>query len=277
MKKFETIKIERQDGIAWLYFNRPEKRNSMSPTLNREMLAALDDIESDGVSQVLVLTGVGDSFSAGMDLKEYFREIDGKPSHVQSEVRRIAGGWQYHRLRSFPLPTIAMVNGWCFGGAFTPLVSCDIAVAADDAKFGLSEVNWGILPSGLVTRDVSAVMSYRNALFYILTGRPFDGRKAAEMGLVTLSVPASQLRAEVVSIANELRGKSPETLRTCKEAFKVSLQMSWEEAQDYLYAKLEQMQFRDKGRSREQGLKQFLDEKTYKPGLGAFDRSKQSA
>jgi trans-feruloyl-CoA hydratase/vanillin synthase len=224
-------------------------------------------------SEVLVLTGAGDAFSAGMDLKEYFREVDGKPAHVQSEVRRIAGAWQYQRLRSFPLPTIAMVNGWCFGGAFTPLVSCDIAIAADDAQFGLSEINWGILPGGVATRDVAAVMSYRNALFYILTGRSFDGRKAAELGLVTLSVPSALLREEVVCVANELKAKNPATLRSCKEAFKTSLQMSWEEAQDYLYAKLEQMQFRDKARGRERGLQQFLDDKTYKPGLGGFDRS----
>jgi trans-feruloyl-CoA hydratase/vanillin synthase len=272
MSNFQTVKIERSKGIAWLYFNRPEKRNAMSPTLNKEMLVALDEIERDGVSEVLVLTGAGDAFSAGMDLKEYFREVDGKPAHVQSEVRRIAGAWQYQRLRSFPLPTIAMVNGWCFGGAFTPLVSCDIAIAADDAQFGLSEINWGILPGGVVTRDVAAVMSYRNALFYILTGRPFDGRKAAELGLVTLSVPATHLRDEVVRVANELKTKNPATLRACKEAFKTSLQMSWEEAQDYLYAKLEQMQFRDKAQGRKKGLQQFLDDKTYKPGLGSFDR-----
>jgi Enoyl-CoA hydratase/isomerase len=157
-------------------------------------------------------------------------------------------------------------------GVHAPLVSCDIAIAADDAQFGLSEINWGILPGGVVTRDVAAVMSYRNALFYILTGRSFDGRKAAELGLVTLSVPSALLREEVVRVANELKAKNPATLRSCKEAFKTSLQMSWEEAQDYLYAKLEQMQFRDKARGRERGLQQFLDDKTYKPGLGGFDR-----
>ena len=189
-------------------------------------------------------------------------------------MRRDAGACHLQRLRSFPLPTIAMVNGWCFGGAFTPLISCDIAIAADEAQFGLSEINWGILPGGVVTRDVAAVMSYRNALFYILTGRPFDGRKAAELGLVTYSVPGERLREEVVELAKELRTKNPETLRACKESFKISYQMSWEEAQDFLYAKLEQMQFRDKTRGREKALKQFLDDKSYKPGLGEFDRSK---
>jgi len=269
--QYQTVKIERADGIAWLMLNRPEKRNAMSPQLNDEMGQALDEIEADPQVQVLVLCGVGDNFSAGMDLKEYFREVDGQPAHVQARVRRSAANWQYHRLRSFPKPTIAMVNGWCFGGAFTPLISCDIAVAADDAKFGLSEVNWGIIPGGVVTRDVAAVMTYREALFYILTGRVFDGVKAAAMGLVTMSVPAAELRAQVVTIANELKTKNPATLQACKEAFKTSYQMSWEESRDYLYAKLDQMQFNDPLGGRDKGLGQFLD-KTYKPGLGAFPK-----
>lgn len=270
-KQYQTVKIEVADGIAWLMLNRPDKRNAMSPQLNDEMGMALDDIEANPDVQVVVLGGVGDNFSAGMDLKEYFREVDGQPPHVQAKVRRGAANWQYHRLRSFPKPTIAMVNGWCFGGAFTPLISCDIAIAADDAQFGLSEVNWGIIPGGVVTRDVAAVMTYREALFYILTGRVFNGIKAAEMGLVTMSVPAATLRDEVIAIANELKGKNPATLQACKEAFKTSYQMSWEESRDYLYAKLDQMQFNDPVRGRDQGLGKFLD-KTYKPGLGAFPK-----
>src|SRR6476661_2878390 len=98
------------------------------------MIEVLDALEIDDRCEVLVLTGAGEAFSAGMDLKEYFREVD-----TATPVEAM-------RLRFFPKPTIAMVNGWCFGGGFTPLVSCDIAVAAEDAIFGLSEINWGIIP-----------------------------------------------------------------------------------------------------------------------------------
>lgn len=270
MTTYETVKIDVEDGIAWLMLNRPDKNNAMSPQLNDEMSLALDEIEADPRVQVLVLGGVGGNFSAGMDLKEYFHEVDGQPAHVQSRVRRSAAAWQYQRLRFFPKPSIAMAEGWCFGGAFTPLISCDIAIAADDAKFGLSEINWGILPGGVVTRDVAAVMTYREALFYILTGRVFDGKKAVEMGLVTMSVPAEQVREEVVRVAKELMTKNPATLRACKEAFKTSLQMSWEESRDYLYAKLDQMQFNDPLHGRDKGLEEFVVNKSYKPGLGAF-------
>ena len=82
---------------------------------------------------------------------------------------------------TFPKPTIAMVNGFCFGGAFTPLIACDFAIAAEDATFGLSEINWGIFPGGLVSRVLADAMSYRDAMYYIMTGDPFDGKKAAEL------------------------------------------------------------------------------------------------
>jgi feruloyl-CoA hydratase/lyase len=129
-------------GIAWVYFNRPDKRNAMNPALNVEMYEVLDALEGDDRAKVVVLTGAGSAWSAGMDLQEYFRETDGQPRWVQNRVRGQGTAWQHHKLLNYPKPTIAMVNGWCFGGALVPLVSCDIAVAAEDAVFGVSEVNW---------------------------------------------------------------------------------------------------------------------------------------
>ena len=150
----KNVLVEFEDQIAWVTLNRPEKRNCMSPALNDEMVEVLDALELDDRCGVLVLTGAGDSFSAGMDLREFFRATDGMPFNKQMRVRRSAANWQWRQLMNFPKPTIAMVNGWCFGGAFTPLVSCDIAIAADEATFGLSEINWGIIPGGVVTRAV---------------------------------------------------------------------------------------------------------------------------
>ena len=188
-----NVLVEFEDQIAWVTLNRPEKRNCMSPALNDEMVEVLDALELDDRCGVLVLTGAGDSFSAGMDLREFFRATDGMPFNKQMRVRRSAANWQWRQLMNFPKPTIAMVNGWCFGGAFTPLVSCDIAIAADEATFGLSEINWGIIPGGVVTRAVVGSMNVRNAMYHILTGIPFDGKKAAEMGLVNEAVPKAQL------------------------------------------------------------------------------------
>jgi trans-feruloyl-CoA hydratase/vanillin synthase len=270
---WETVRVELDDGIAWVELNRPDKRNAMSPALNAEMADVLQTLDAEDGCGVLVLTGAGESFSAGMDLKEYFREVDGQPEHVQRKVRREANYWQWRLLRTFPKATIAMVNGWCFGGAFTPLVACDLAIAADEATFGLSEINWGIPPGSVVSRALAETVGSRAALLYIMTGRTFDGRRAAELGLVNASVPLAELRGEVETLARELLQKNPVVLRAAKLGFKHCQDMSWDTAEDYLYAKLEQSQFLDKERGREQGLSQFLDRKEIKPGLQTYRRS----
>src|SRR6202142_65789 len=242
---WETVRVSLADGIAWVELNRPEKRNGMSPTLNSEMIQVLETLDAEDDCGVVVLTGAGDAFSAGMDLKEYFREVDKAPEHVQRKVRRDAAVWQWRLLRNFAKPTIAMVNGWCLGGAFTPLVAGDLAIGADEATFGLSEINWGIPPGSVVSRALAETVGSRTALLYIMTGRTFDGRQAAEMGLVNWSVPRADLRGEVETLARELLDKNPVVLRAAKLGFKHAQGMSWEIAEDYLYAKLEQSQFLD--------------------------------
>jgi feruloyl-CoA hydratase/lyase len=270
--RWETVRVELTDGIAWVELNRPDKRNAMNPRMNAEMVETLEALDADDECRVLVLTGAGEAFSAGMDLKEYFREVDEGPEWLQRKVRRDAALWQWRLLRGYAKPTIAMVNGWCFGGAFTPLVACDLAIAADDAAFGLSEINWGIPPGSVVNRALAETVGSREALLYVMTGRTFDGRKAAAMGLVNASVPAERLRAEVDALARELAEKNPVVLRAAKLGFKHCREMSWDGAEDYLYAKLEQSQFRDSERGRERGLEQFLDKKGFRPGLESYSR-----
>jgi feruloyl-CoA hydratase/lyase len=270
--RWTTVKVEMDDGVAWVELNRPEKRNAMSPTLNAEMVEVLLALDADDDCGVLVLTGAGDSWSAGMDLKEYFREIDGGPEHVQRRVRRDAAYWQWRLLRTYSKATIAMVNGWCFGGAFTPLVACDLAIAADEATFGLSEINWGIPPGSVVSKALADTVGSRAGLLYVMTGRTFSGSEAAAMGLVNSSVPRAQLRGEVETLARELLAKNPVVLRAAKLGYKHTGTMSWDQAEDYLYAKLEQSQFLDTERGREHGLEQFLDEKRIKPGLQTYER-----
>lgn len=270
--RWKTVAVEVQEGIAWVTLNRPDKRNAMSPTLNREMIDVLETLELDQEAQVLVLTGAGESWTAGMDLKEYFRETDGQPEIFQERMRRDACQWQWKLLRFYNKPTIAMVNGWCFGGAFSPLVACDLAICADEAVFGLSEINWGIPPGNLVSKAVADTMGHRQALYYIMTGDTWSGKEAAAMGLVNKSVPRSELRAEVRKLAGKLLEKNPVVLRYAKHGFKRCRELSWEQNEDYLYAKLDQSNGRDPEQGRAQGLKQFLDDKTLKPGLQSYKR-----
>ncbi|HZY50282.1 MAG TPA: p-hydroxycinnamoyl CoA hydratase/lyase [Devosia sp.] len=269
----DVVLVSTDRRVATVTFNRPAKRNAMNPALNARMLEVLDSLEADDEVGVVVLTGTGESWSAGMDLKEYFRDNDGKPRAATLRARRQSGSW-WQRLMFFEKPTIAMVNGWCFGGAFTPLVACDLAIAAEDARFGLSEINWGILPGGNVTRAVAEVMRHRDALYFIMTGEVFDGRKAAQMGLVNEAVPLAQLGTRVRAIADVLLQKNAVTLKAAKDTFKRVRNMPWDASDDYIYAKLEQMLLLDRSNGREEGLKQFLDDKSYRPGLGPYKKDR---
>ncbi len=267
-----TVAYEVKDGIAWVKFNRPEKRNCMSPRLNRQMMRVLDELEHREDVGVLVLGGEGTSWSAGMDLKEYFRENEAKGLGATRQAQRESYGW-WRRLRWYQKPTIAMVQGWCFGGAYGPLFACDLAFCADEATFGLSEINWGILPGGGATKIGVELMSFRNAMYHALMGENLTGPQAAAQGLVNESMPLAKLEARVTEVAKVLLTKNPVALKGTKDAIRRASEMTYDNAEDYLIRAQEAANSYD-NTGRKEGIKQFIDDKTYKPGLGAYDKSK---
>jgi trans-feruloyl-CoA hydratase/vanillin synthase len=269
---YKLIRIEREpDGITFVVLNRPEKRNAMSPQLHREMSEALEELETEEATRIVIVTGAGESFSAGQDIKLYFRSTEDDPK-ARAKARHDSHYWRWEKLTKFAKPTIAMVNGFCFGGAFTPVCACDFAIAADEAVFGLSEVNWGILPGGIVAWNVTQVMSYRDALYYACTGDTFNGKEAAEMRLVNFSVPRAELKDATLKFARKLLKKSPAALRYTKECVRAVRNMNVVQAADYLNAKSDALRFRDPEKGRAEATKQFLDEKSFKPGLGEYRR-----
>lgn len=261
------------DGIAWVKFNRSDKRNAQSPTLNRDMMEVIDALEFREDVGVLVLTGEGDAFCAGMDLKEYFRETEAKGLGGTRQAQREAYGW-WRRLRWYQKPTIAMVNGWCFGGAYGPLFACDLAFAAEEAQFGLSEINWGILPGGGATKVAVELMPFRKAMYHAMMGENIDGKTAAEWGLVNEAHPLATLKERVTAVANVLIKKNPVALKATKDAVRRVSILPYDEAEDYLIRAQEAANFHDKTEGRKEGIRQFIDEKSYKPGLGAYDKDR---
>jgi trans-feruloyl-CoA hydratase/vanillin synthase len=261
-----------EDGIAWVRFNRPQKRNAMNPQLNRTMMEVLDALEFREDVGVLVLSGEGTAWSAGMDLQEYFRETEAKGLGASRQAQRESYGW-WRRLRWYQKPTIAMVNGWCFGGGYGPLFACDLAVCADEAQFALSEINWGILPGGGATKVVVDLLSMRDAMYHALTGELIDGKKAAAWKLVNESVPLADLKLRVTEIAKVLLTKNPVALKATKDAIRRVAEMTYDNAEDYLVRAQEAANFHD-NTGRKEGIRQFIDEKSYKPGLGAYDKTK---
>lgn len=269
----DTVACEVVDRIAWVRFNRPAKRNAMSPALNRRMMKVLDELEFREDVGVVVLSGEGTAWTAGMDLKEYFRETEALGLQGTRKAQRESYGW-WRRLRWYQKPTIAMVNGWCFGGGYGPLFACDLAFASDDAKFGLSEINWGILPGGGASKVAVELLSFRRAMYHALTGENIDGKTAAEWGLVNESLPHGQLRDRVEAVARVLLEKNPVALKATKDALRRVREMTYDNAEDYLVRAQEAANSYD-NEGRKEGMRQFLDEKSYRPGLGAYDLSRQ--
>jgi trans-feruloyl-CoA hydratase/vanillin synthase len=269
----DTVSYDVVDRIAWVKFNRPEKRNCMNPKLNRQMLRVLDELEFRSDVGVLILTGEGAAWSAGMDLKEYFRENEAQGLGAVRNAQREAYAW-WRRLRWFQKPTIAMVNGWCFGGGYGPLLACDLAFAAEEASFGLSEINWGILPGGGATKVARELLSFRRAMYHALMGENIDGKTAAEWGLVNEALPLAKLHQRVELVARALLQKNPVALKATKDAVRRVSEMTYESAEDYLIRAQEAANFFDND-GRKEGIKQFIDDKTYKPGLGGYDVAKQ--
>lgn len=268
----DTVAFEVTDGIAWVSFNRPEKRNCMSPSLNRQMMRVLDELEFREDVGVLVLTGEGTSWSAGMDLKEYFRETEARGVGATRTAQREAYGW-WRRLRWYQKPTIAMVNGWCFGGGYGPLFACDLAFAAEEATFGLSEINWGILPGGGASKVAAELLNFRRAMYHAMMGENIDGRTAAEWGLVNEALPRAALKDRVRAVAKVLLEKNPVALKATKDAIRRVREMTYDNAEDFLIRAQEAANSFD-NEGRKEGIRQFIDDKSYKPGLGAYDKEK---
>lgn len=265
---YETLLVDTKDQITTITLNRPQSKNAMNPQMHFDMRDALTEIERDEDCRVVVLTGAGDAFCAGMDVKEYFLDTETNPA-LRAAARKAAFEWMFRKLRLLPKPTIAAVNGWCFGGAFAWLAVCDFAIASETATFGLSEVNWGIIPAGGVTKLVSSLLAPRDALYLVMTGKPITGRQASEMRLVNSAVPREKLNHEVRELAGELKKKNPMVLAYAKEVFRVDQNLSLDDALVWETAKWTELDAAAK-KTWHKGVKQFKEERTYRPGLETY-------
>ncbi|HEY1362729.1 MAG TPA: p-hydroxycinnamoyl CoA hydratase/lyase [Xanthobacteraceae bacterium] len=271
MSEENTVTVRIDDAIATVTLNRPAKRNAMSPSLHLEMAEVLERLRYDPASRVLVITGAGASFCAGMDLKQFFVDLKDNPPEFD-RIFRIATEWRFRTLRHYPKPTIAMVNGYCFGGAFSIVEGCDLAFAAREATFGLSEINFKHFPGGSVSKSLANLLRPRDALFYAMTGRTFGGDRAAEIGFVNAAYPLADLGREVRALAREIASKDPDALTACKDGYRFSLEMSGEAALNFAAAKSDQLTLRQKDSWRSQGIGDFLQGK-YRPGLGGHEKA----
>ncbi len=223
-----TYKVE--DRIGLITINREAKRNSISPEVTRLCHQYLDEAEKDENVRVICITGSGEkAFCSGADLGG---AIDSDGANAFQEYANLL-----KRIASYPKPTVARINGYCLAGGTGFMLSCDIVVAAEHAKFGTPEVNVGLFPmmiGALIFRNVLR----KKAMEMCLLGEKLTARQAMEMGMVTRVVASDQLDTEVNQILKNLAGKSPIGMKIGKEAFYHMADMPFEEAVDYLCGQL---------------------------------------
>src|SRR6266436_5240851 len=209
---YTTIQLSVDSGVATVTLNRPEKRNAVSFTLVEELLAALDEIEQSS-AQVVILTGAGKAFCAGLDLDE-LKNLLGKTQdeNVQDSSRM---GRIFRRVYDFPLPTIAAVNGAAIAGGTGFATMCDFTLAVPEAKFGYTEVRIGFVPA-IVSSILVWQVGHKIARDLLLSGRIFDAAEASRLGLVNEVVAPERLMVRARELAAQLMENSPSSVRATK-------------------------------------------------------------
>jgi enoyl-CoA hydratase len=199
--------------------NRPEARNAISPDVSHAMAAVLDEIESDAELRAVVVTGRGEVFSAGADLKVV---AAGKAN----DIARGKGGFAGIVTRDFPKPIIAAVNGPALAGGFEIVLSCDLVVAAETARFGIPEVKRGLMAAagGLIRLPKRVPLAV--ALELAMTGDPIDADRALQLGLVNRVVPAGRVLDEAINLANRIGENSPIAVRNSRRLVREAAELS---------------------------------------------------
>ena len=216
---FDTLLVTIENGIATIVINRPDKRNALNASVRREIIEALDALRTQNEARVIVFTGAGEkAFIAGADIGEFAERTPVEQRAVMEE-RRV-----FDEIAAFPKPTIAMINGYAFGGGCELALACDIRIAARSAKLGQPEIKLGILPGGGGTQRLPRLVGSGRALRMILTGDAVTADEAARIGLVDEVVADAELQSTVTSLARRIAAHSPLTLRLAKDAVRAAFE-----------------------------------------------------
>jgi enoyl-CoA hydratase len=204
-----AITVDETDGVRIVTINRPERRNALDPDTMAEIGETFTEAETNDTVRVLVLTGAGDqAFCAGMDLKAFAAQ---GPSGHTNRV-----GTEVFVERVYPKPIIAAVNGAAVGGGFGIAMGCDLIVAAEHARFGMPEVQRGLVGAGAGSR-LAMRLPPALALEMIMTGDPIDAARAFDLGLVNRVVPLADLMATALELARRIAANGPLAVRVSKE------------------------------------------------------------
>ena len=218
-----VVELERHEHIALVTLNRPEARNAISPEVSQTMVTVLDEVEADPALRAVVLTGRGEVFSAGADLKVVAL---GKAN----DIARGKGGFAGIVTRDFPKPIIAAVNGPALAGGFEIVLSCDLVVASEGARFGIPEVKRGLMAAagGLIRLPKRVPLAI--ALELAMTGDPIDAARALQLGLVNRVVAATRVVDEAIALAERIGENSPVAVRVSRRLVREAVDLNEAEA-----------------------------------------------
>lgn len=229
----EHVIVETRDRVRLLRIHRPEKKNALADAIYRALADAIREADQDAAIRALVLTGTGDSFTAGNDMVDFLNQKGGFETTGACDFMRA--------LFDFRKPALAAVNGLAIGIGTTLLLHCDLAYAAESATFRMPFVSIGIAPEFCSTFLLPATLGHRRAAELLFTGEKFGARKALEAGLVNAVVPDAQCLDHTLAQAQRLAAQPPAALRTAKRLLREALRQPMLDAFDREVAELNQM------------------------------------
>lgn len=208
---YQFIIVTKQEGYAIVQLNRPEVLNALNIKLMEELVGALEELDSDGDVRCIVLTGNEKAFAAGADIKEM-----ADATAVEMLLRDQFARWD--RIRKLKKPLIAAVSGFALGGGCELVMSCDMVIASETAKFGQPEINIGVIPGAGGTQRLTRAVGKVKAMEMVMTGRMISAEEALRWGLINKVVPAEYYLEEAKAWAKEIAAKPPVAIRLAKEA-----------------------------------------------------------
>jgi len=229
--KYRDIELIREDGIAWIYLNRPEVLNALSETMKDELIHVLQTTEEDDRIRVLILTGRGRGFCAGADLNRFKEYQEEDRDHKKKS--RFGSVDLPRAFVQYPKPLIAAINGPAYGFGFTVTLTCDIRLASQKARFSAAFVRIGVTPEFCSTYFLPKLVGYGKAAELIFTARPFDAREAFEMGAVDRVWPHHRLMSEARKMANQIASMPPGAIRKAKELLRHGMHSTLEQVIPY--------------------------------------------
>lgn len=225
---YETIIYEKEDGVAVITLNRPEKRNAMNSRLRDELIEVLRDAGNDDQIRAVILTGGTEVFSAGADLTD-----PPTPVSLGDKLSPKRTYNYYHLIEDMGKPVIAAIAGYCLGGGLEIACTCDIRIAAENAMIGDAHSRIGVIGGGGSTQRIPRIVGIAKAKELIFSGEPIDAREAERIGLVNKVVPTESLLDEAKKLANLYKQRPPIVLKLVKALIGDGMQMSLAQGLDY--------------------------------------------